>query len=318
MSGMAAVGQMAADFGMKDRTEKVSQQQSTSYTPTQKSFMDRAVALYGGQLGQNNNVWQGDRVAPMSGLQQGAIQGAGNFMGEFSTPQEAATPLRGQSGYTISQGMAGNLGAQKIQPSQVNSYFQDTLYNPTMQALKQDVLPAIGENYAGGNFFGSAKGKMQDKATMDTFGALQQQRAQLQWDAQLQNMNIDEAQANRQLGAAQQGVAYSQLPAQDQAMNLRNAASQVQGMEALFGFGQSEQTQEQRELEASMSQFFEQNQITDPANMQILMQLLSTSYSQSSSFDYSLSQPLAAWHLAGEGTDYNGPTNGAGMTTDQK
>jgi len=75
-----------------------SQTQSDSRTAEQRRWLAEALELYGPTMGQNENVWQGQRVTPFSDLQQGAITGAGNFADYFSTPQTADTPLFEETG----------------------------------------------------------------------------------------------------------------------------------------------------------------------------------------------------------------------------
>ena len=96
------------------------------------------------------------------------------------------------------------------------------------------------------------------------------------------NQALDEAKAGRTQAAVPQAMAYGQMPAQEIMNNLQIAASQLEGMEKLFGFGQAEQTQEQQELTMAMAKFAEENQITDPTNLAIIMSLLDLNFSTSS------------------------------------
>jgi len=78
-------------------------------------------------------------------------------------------------------------------------------------------------------------------------------------------------------------------------------------MSDLFGFGQAEQTQEQQELTAAIAKFAEENQITDPTNMAILLSLLDMNYGASSGsssgpgLGYSVSTALAGGFGSGFG-----------------
>ena len=56
----------------------------------------------------------------------------------------------------------------------------------------------------------------------------------------------------------------------------------VSGLSQIFGFGQAEQTQEQMELKDEIMRFAEENQITDPENLEILLTLLGMNFSRSS------------------------------------
>jgi len=257
--------------------------QSQSYIPEQKEWLKKALGLYGPQLGKNENVWQGQRVAPFSDLQRRTLTGAENFLDTFDTPRQVGTPLSKETGQSITKLLAGDAGAEKITPQQTEQYFTDRIKDPTMQMLKEDLLPTVDEGYAGGNFFGSARGKARDKMTTEIGRQLTQQRADLDWNVMQSNRAADEMKASRMLSAIPQAMQYGQQPAQETLNNLRIAAGQIAGMNDLFGFGQAEQTQEQRRLEAEIARFAEEHQITDPQNLAILLSLLQMNYSTQSS-----------------------------------
>ena len=77
-------------------------------------------------------------------------------------------------------------------------------------------------------------------------------------------------------------MAYGQLPAQEIKNNLSIAAQQIGGLNELFGIGSAQQTQQQAELQAQILKFAEDNQLTDPENLSILMTLLGLNYQTSS------------------------------------
>lgn len=259
-----------------------SKQTSTSYTPEQQKWLAEALDLYGKQLGQNNNVYQGQRLADFSGLQNGALDAASGVLTQFAGDQSVDTPLFNETGAAINSILNGETGAQKITDEQTADYFNTKIKQPALQSLKDDIMPAIDESYAGGNFFSTARSKARTDAATDISNQLSEQNAQLNWDVLQNNQAVDNANANRILSATSQAMNYSQLPAQETMNNLKIAASQVNGMEELFGLGQQEQTQEQRELETAIAKFAEENQITDAENLSILLSLLSMNYSTSS------------------------------------
>lgn len=256
---------------------------STNKTADQKKWLTEALALYGPELGKNKNVWGGDRVVPFSTLQQGAIEGAGNFADLFSTPQQVGTPLFGKTGAALTGILSGETGAKKMGSQDVQDYFKSTMYDPTMTSLREDVLPGVDDAYSGPGFYGSARSHAKQKATENTRDLLAQQWGGLNWDVQQQNQAIDEAKAGRSLAAIPQGMAFGQVPAQEVKNNLQIAASQIGGLNALFGIGQSEQTQEQAELQSAIMKFAEENAITDPENLAIMMTLLGMNFGTSGS-----------------------------------
>jgi hypothetical protein len=266
--------------------------------PELQAKMDNAVTTLRG------TVYQGDRVAPFSTLQNQAVAGASNYSDYFATPETTTTPMFGETGTalnTLLQGKGGATdftGAKQFTPQDTANYFKGAIYDPTMKSLNQDVNPATQEAFAGPGFYGAARSQALQKNATDTADTLNTQRANLEWGVTQQNQSLAEAEANRRVGAQEgaagrmqnavsQGMAYSQLPAQETAANIANAASKVQGLSQIFGFGQAEQTQEQVELQSDIQKFMEENQILDPQIQELVLQLLGTSFSHSGSHSYS-------------------------------
>jgi len=120
-------------------------------------------------------------------------------------------------------------------PEATEQYFQNVVKAPTMKSLREDVIPSVKEAYSGPGYWSSARAKAESKATEDTMANLNTARNQLFWDV---------GQANKQ-GALQQ-----------------------------LGVGTAEQAYNQDVINAEMQKFAQENQITDPENLNILMQLL--------------------------------------------
>lgn len=260
-----------------------SSSQSDAKTAEQRKWLTQALSMYGQQLGVNDNVWQGQRVAPLTDLQQSAITGAGNFADYFSTPQSAGTPLFKTTGDAAKGLLTGQTGAQKMGQPEIEQYFTETLYNPAMRSLKEDILPGIDEDYAGPGFFGSARSHGRQEARENTSDMLAQQWAGLNWDVTQRNQDIDEAKAGRTLATLGPAMQYGQVPAQEIQNNLQIAAQQIGGLNDIFGIGSAQQTQQQKELTAEITKFAEDNAITDPENLSILLTLLGMDFSRSSS-----------------------------------
>ena len=257
-------------------------QVSDSKTPAQRSAIDKVIAQYLPQLGQGADIFPGDRVTPFTPLQQSSLTGAGSFVDYFSQPETAGTPLFNETGAATKGILSGETGAQPIGKQNVADYFQGAIYDPTMKNLRQDVIPGIAESYAGPGFWGSARSHEQSKAYTDTADTLNTQRAGLEWDAEMYNRGIAESKAGRTLAAIPQAMAYGQVPAQEIKNNLEIAASKLGGLGTIFGFGQAEQTQAQAQLQDEIMRFAEENQITDPENLEILLALLNMGYSSGS------------------------------------
>jgi hypothetical protein len=337
---------------------------STGYTKQQKEYQSDLFSLYGTDIKQwadiqdqinklnkqgkpipaelqaqqdalaakiKPNVYQGERVAPLTDLQQTAITGAGNYSSLFSTPTTNSNPMMAETGTALQTLLSGGggatnfkgatdfAGAKQFTPEDTANYFKGVIYDPTMKSLTQDVNPATQEAFAGPGFYGAARSQALQKNATDTADTLNAARSSLEWDVTKQNQALAEAEAARRISsqeaeanrrvssqdtaagrmqtAVSQGMEYSKLPAQQTAQNLANAASQVQGLSQILGIGAVEQTQEQNQLNADITKFAEENQITDPETLQVLLTLLGMSYSKSSSS----SETTPAGGLSGAG-----------------
>jgi hypothetical protein len=255
----------------------------TNYQQWQTDLAKRIRDIYEPKLGAGANVYQGDRVADLTGLQTGAIGAGNNFLSTFSNPASQGNPLMAETGQAIGGLLAGTTGAQKITPEQTQQYYEGYIKDPAIRTLKQDILPGVDVGSQGGDFFGSNRAKGAIKAGTDVANTLVQQKANLDWNVTQSNQALDEAKAGRTQTAANQGMNYSRLPAQQTMDQVNTAMAQVGGLKELFGIGSAEQTQTQNEIVADIAKFAEDNQLTNPEDMAILMALIERSFSTSSS-----------------------------------
>lgn len=280
---------------------------STTETKTveQKEWLKKLLGIYGPTAGQGTDIFPGARTTPFSTLQQGAITGAGNFADYFSRPQTAGTPLFGEVGTAAKGLLAGETGAKPLGPGDVEDYFKGAIYDPTMKTFREDTIPGIAESFAGPGFFGGARSQAQSKAYQDVGEQLGASRTALEWDVLGRNQAIAEGKAGRTLATLGPAMGYGQIPQQEIMGNLQIAASQLGGLGQIFGFGQAEQTQAQMELQDAIMRFAEENQITDPENLTILLTLLGMNFSRSQGtsygpgIGYSWAQPGAFFSAAG-------------------
>lgn len=262
-----------------------SESKSTSDTKTkkQREGVDKALDVYMPTLGQGTQIFPEARVTPFTDLQQKTLTGAENFADYFSEPETVKTPLFNETGQAAKGLLAGETGAKPLSGQDVEDYFGRAIYDPTMKNLRKDVIPGISESYAGPGFFGAARSQEESRAYKDTADRLGTQRAGLEWDVLQSNQALAEGKAGRTLATLSPAMAYGQVPAQELRNNIEIAASKVSGLSQLFGFGQAEQTQAQMELQDEIMRFAEENQLTDPENLQILMSLLNMSFSRGTS-----------------------------------
>lgn len=258
-----------------------SKSESQNKTDVQRGQIDKLVGMYGGLMGQNEKVYQGDRVAPLTDIQQTAITGAGNFSDYLGTPQQAGTPLFGETGNAITDLLSGDTGAKKFTDQDISSYFQGKYYQPAMTSLKSDINPMIDEAFAGPGFFGSGRSQARVQASQDVNDRLATQWADLNWNALQQNQALDEASANRSLSTLDPAMRFGQVPAQEIQNNLQIAAQQIGSLGEVFKFGQADQTQAQAELQSEIMKFAEENQLTSPDDLAIMLTLLGMTFSTS-------------------------------------
>jgi hypothetical protein len=284
------------------------QQQSSNFRPWQDALAKKIRDEYLPKLGAGANVYPGERVADLTGLQTGAIGAGNNFLSAFQNPASQGNPLMAETGNAIGGLLAGTTGAQKITPEQSQKYFEGYIKDPAMRTLKQDVLPAIDVGVQGGDFFGSNRAKGYEKATTDVANALTQQKAGLDWNVLQNNQALDEAKAGRTQQAINQGMQYSRLPAQQTMDQVNTALSQVSGLKDLFGIGSAQQTQAQNEIVADIAKFAEDNQLTNPDDLAVLMSLIERNFSTGSGsssgpgLGYSLANTLAGDLKLGPGS----------------
>jgi hypothetical protein len=271
--------------GQGSRSRAKSKTTSTNKADIQKDSLDSALELYIQQLGQNQNVFQGDRVAGLTGLQETGIGAAGGVGEAFTTPVSspgfAGGPLAGETTTATSDLLTGAAGATPISSEQFGESFSRSISDPARKTFREETSPAISEAFAGPGFFSSARSKAQVKGKTDLEDSLQSSLAAGQFANVTRNQQLEEAKADRSQRAIPQAIQVGQAEAQTLRDNISLAASQVEGLKELMNIGGVEQSQEQKEIFASMEKFAQDNQITDPENLAIIMALLNMNFSDS-------------------------------------
>ena len=242
---------------------------TTSYTPEQAQWMSKALDIYGPSLGQGQVSYPGTRVAPLATGQAGVLSNIPNLLSSLGMSTDM--PLYGETGTTLSGLLSGDIGAQPITPEVEGDYFARAIKQPTMKQFKEETLPGIKESFAGPGYWGSARANEVAEAYQDVGDWLGQQRAQLAWDTQLRNQEIQEAKAGRALGAVAPAMTYDQT-------QLRNTLAQIAGGEEIYKLASMEQGQQQNVINATIEKFREGQRLTDPEIMTIMLTLLGTSY----------------------------------------
>jgi hypothetical protein len=254
-----------------------SSSKSSTYTGAQEKWLQKALSAYGPELGKGQDIYAGERVAPLSQAQQELYGGAGAYTNYFQPFTPSESPTYGQAGTTLSDILQGNMGAQEITPEQSAAFYKSTMEAPALYNLSKYQLPGVRESYAGpGNFWSSARAKQEAETTGDVWRGLSEQRGKLDWDTLLQNQALAEAKAGRALSAIPLAESYTKLPTEENLARLSGLGGTAQLLA-------QPQVQRQAEIQANMEKFAEENRLTDPESMQILLSLLGMNYSTGSS-----------------------------------
>lgn len=251
-----------------------SKSSSETRTPEQKKWLGTALGIYGPELGKGEDVYGGQRVAPFSETQKGALGSVQGFLDTFGAQRDM--PLFGETGTALAGILAGRTGAEKITPEATQSYYQRAIEKPAMKRWSENIRPTIKESYAGPGYWSSARAKAEMEGAQDVGDWLGEQRGQLEWDVGTANRAIEEAKAGRALAGIQPAMAYGQLPTQE-------ARQKVGALGDIYGFGTAEQQQRQTEINAAIQKFAEENRITSQEDMDILMALLNMNFGRAGS-----------------------------------
>ncbi len=258
------------DYGQQKQSSK-----SSSYLPVQSNWLTQILPMYGAQAGQGQSLYGGQHVAGMTPQQQEALNVSG--WGNYLDPNALATNTQyGQTGTALSGLLTGQTGAEPYTQGAIDTLFKSAYEAPARKQWQESTKPAIQEAFSGPGYWSTARMKEQSKGAQDLGDTLASQYGQLTWNADQANKAIEEAKAGR---AAQRHSAGDRLrPGPDAAGHQRH-----RGTGALYGLATPEQQQQQAEINANIQKFAEENRLTDPESMDILMQLLGMNFSSTKS-----------------------------------
>jgi len=151
-------------------------------------------------------------------------------------------------------------------PEQTEDYYKKTIHDPAIKQFGDEVAPAIREEYAGPGYWSSARANAVADARADLDTALSSQRADLMWNTK---------QSNNAL-----------LP-------------------VIYSFGEAQQQQQQQQINAMMQQFVEENRLTNPEDMEILLSLFGIPMSKSEQkYTANSGNPFVNSFLGGYGANW--------------
>lgn len=269
----AIIASVAGSVGSSLLGGSKSQQSSTGFLPVQADWVKNLLEMYGPTAGQGANVYQGQRVAPLTSDQLAAADIGG--WASYLNPA-AQIPMYGQTGTALSGLLSGQTGAEEYTPETVNTLFKSAYETPARQEWQDFTRPAIKEAYSGPGYWSSNRMEAERRGAQDLSNWLGSQYGQLTYATDQANKALQEAKAGRALSAIPLGLEYGQQP-------LNQTLNTIAGRQQLFNLASVPQQQQQAEINAAIQKFAEENQLTDPQNLNVLLSLLGMGMSQSQS-----------------------------------
>jgi len=244
--------------------KKTKTQQTSPYVSGEAEWKKSALDIYGPTLGQGQQIYPGERVAPLTPTmtQASDVQG---FLDQFAPYRDM--PMFGETGTALSGALEGITGAQPISSETAKDIFGRIYKEPTKKRWEEHIRPTIRESYAGPGFWGSARAKAEMEGAQDVADWLGAEEGRFMWDVEQANRQIAEAKAGRSLAAIQPAMAYAGLPTQE-------AQQRLAGRTDVLGLSGVQQRQQQAEINAAIQRFAEENRITDPENLDIFLKLM--------------------------------------------
>ena len=167
-----------------------SSEKSTQKSPAQTKWMGEALDIYGPSMGQGQEIYQGDRVAPMTETQTQASDVQG-FLDRFAPYRDM--PMYGETGQALGGLLSGQAGATPTTQAQADEYFNQVTAGPAAQRWEKFTKPGIKEEFAGPGYWSGARAGAVTEAGTELSNWLGTERAQLGWDVAQANKGIAEA-----------------------------------------------------------------------------------------------------------------------------
>jgi len=212
-------------------------------TPFQKEQLNALIAKLSGATPR---TFGGDPNVAMSDLGQISLAGLENRALELSDPN-FQTALNKQETDTLMQlldfeGQQGN----------VNEFFNTNIRDPALESFQEEVLPSIGREFGGNNFFGSERRTADQRASEELIDSLTRSRADI-------NFQERESSRNRAL----------------QALGLSTDRTRAQAEErfGIFGAGMEATALDERNISRQFEQFLAEAGLEDDQIKMLLASL---------------------------------------------
>jgi len=263
-----------------------SKSESSNMSTTQRKTLRELLDTYSGQIGQGQPSYGGDRVASLTGAQNQALGGLGGFVEGAGPTTPQNIPLYNEAQTALGGILGGTSGATPYTAEGIENFYQSNIAQPATQQFQEFTKPEIREAFAGPGFWGSARATEQSRGAQDLSRFLGEQKSELTFEAEQANKGFQESAANRALSGIQAQNQFARQPGDINQQNIqtRGQIAQLSGVS---------QQQAQNEINASIQKFAEENRLTNPEDMQILMQLLGFQVQMQESSEYSTPGALA-------------------------
>jgi len=222
----------------------------------QKALLNKLTGMMKDQLGQGVAPYSGQRVAPVSGLEQQGL----DWMDKLFPTANNMTNFNPQQGqqFLNQGGEALDTMLQDYDPAGAQDYWNKSVKQPAMQTWQRDIVPQIMEKYAGQN--------ATDSGAMRR--AIARSGADMNTDLNAQLANIIFGDRQSHLGRQQQGINQSMNMA-TMPGNLQAQQGQMAGMGAdlvgqAMNAGGFQRGLEQFGLDTALNQWQQQQPYNNP------------------------------------------------------
>ncbi|KPL25580.1 MAG: hypothetical protein AMJ75_00250 [Phycisphaerae bacterium SM1_79] len=274
---------------------QVIKEQTTVSKPSKEAqpYYEELWEKYGPAIGRGQPMPSFAMTAPLTPWQESLLATGQGLEGQVTPFTES--PLWQPMVTGLMSAMGGEMGAQPITPEETEQYFGRAIYDPSKKMLERDVLPAVSEAWGGRGFTHTEELGQRQEVIQDWADYINAQRAQTEWDVAAVNRAIEEARAERALGAGSQALTAIGAPA-------AGTTAQAQTLAALSGLAGIPQAQQQAEINEQVQRFAAANRITDPETLQVIQWLMGLPFGSNVVSGTTTVQPSMASVIGGLGT----------------
>lgn len=250
---------------MSTKKQTSSKQSYSALTPATQNVMNDIYSAYQPLIGQGMNAYQGLRVAPLTQIQQQIQGGLGSFANLFNAQNEI--PMLGDIQKSLTGILQGTSLPQQQNEQQALNLFNQTRAAPQYSDFNEFYLPMLTDQYSGPGLFSSGRPQTASTEATRLQRDIENERAQFLNTIEQRNQDIALQNAALQAQTAPIAGSLASLPEQI-------GAQRLAGQTGMYQLAAQQQAQQQAEINAQMQKFWEENQITDPQVMEVLLNVM--------------------------------------------